>query len=54
VQALESIKDVYKHKDFLGLHFGHRWLCILGVPMGSQNFVTQFFKWGFILECDAY
>jgi hypothetical protein len=26
MQVLKSIKDLFRHKDFLGLHFGHIWL----------------------------
>jgi hypothetical protein len=40
MQALESIRDLFRHKDSLGLHFGHRWF--LGVPMGFQNFTMHF------------
>ncbi len=45
MQALKSIKDLFKHRNFLGLHFfvtdGLR---ILGVLVGFQNFVTHFFN----------
>jgi hypothetical protein len=32
----------YLERDFLTLHFGHKWLTILSVPMGFQEFVTHF------------
>jgi hypothetical protein len=41
VQALESFKDFFKHRDSSRLHFGHNGLYILGVSMGFQNFVTH-------------
>jgi hypothetical protein len=34
MQVLESIKELFKHKDLLGLHVGHKWLMHFGVPMG--------------------
>jgi hypothetical protein len=39
---LESIKVLSKHINFLGLHFGHKWLTHLGVLMGFQDFTTHF------------
>jgi hypothetical protein len=42
VQVLESIKDLSRHKNSSKLHFGHRWLHILGVPVGFQDFATHF------------
>jgi len=42
VQALESIRDLSKHKDSLRLHFGHRWLTHFGCASGFQNFATHF------------
>jgi hypothetical protein len=42
VQILESIKDPFKYRDFLGLHFCHKWFTHFGVPMNFQDFVTHF------------
>jgi hypothetical protein len=43
MQALESIMDFFKCRDYLRLHFGHKWLTHLGVlQMGSKDFVTCF------------
>jgi hypothetical protein len=40
---LESIKDISKYKKFLqGCTLVIDGLCILGVPMGSQDFATHF------------
>jgi hypothetical protein len=42
MQALEPIQDLSKHRDSLGLHFGHIWVCILGVLVGFKDFTTHF------------
>ncbi len=42
MQILESIKDPFKHRDFLGLYFGYKWFTHFGVPMNFQDFVTHF------------
>ncbi len=42
MQALESIKDLFKHKDSLGYTLVTNGLCILGALMGFLDFVTQF------------
>jgi hypothetical protein len=42
VQALESIMDLFMHRDFLGLHFGHKWFMYFGCASGFSRLVTQF------------
>jgi hypothetical protein len=54
VQVLESIKDLFKHKDFLRLHFGHRWLAHFGCANGFLGLCHTFFGWGFILRRGTY
>jgi hypothetical protein len=54
VQALESIKDLPKHKVSLGLHFGHKWLAHFGCANGFLRFCRTFFWWIFILRHGAY
>jgi hypothetical protein len=41
VKALESIGDFFKHRDSQGCTLVTNGLCILGVPMGFENFVTH-------------
>jgi len=54
VQALESIKDFFKHKDSSGLHFGHKWLTHFGCANGFSRLCLAFFGWGLISRCGAY
>jgi len=42
MQALESIRDLSKHRYSSRLHFGHIWFMHFGVPMRSQDFTTHF------------
>jgi hypothetical protein len=42
VQALESIKDLFKHKYSPRLHFGHRWFTYFGCVSGFSRLVTYF------------
>jgi hypothetical protein len=43
MQALESIRDLSKHIDFLGLHFGHIWLTHFGCVSGFLELCHAFF-----------
>jgi len=54
MQALEFIKDLFKHKDSLGLHFDHKWLTHFGCVKGFSGLFHTFFGWGFISKHDAY
>jgi hypothetical protein len=54
VQALESIKDFFKHKDSSRLHFGHRWLTHFGCANGFSKLYHAFLGWGLISRCGAY
>ncbi len=42
MQALEFIKDLFKHEKFFELHFVTNGLCILGALMGFLDFLNQF------------
>jgi len=42
VQALESIKDLFKHKYSPRLHFGHRSFTHFGCVSGFSRLVTHF------------
>jgi hypothetical protein len=42
VQALKSIKDLSRHKDSLGLHFGHKWFTHFGFANGFLGLATHF------------
>jgi hypothetical protein len=33
--------DLFKHRDSLRLHFGHKWLTHFGCANGFQDFVTH-------------
>ncbi len=37
MQALESMKDFSKHRNFLGLHFGHKWFTHFWDQVLSQD-----------------
>ncbi len=39
---MESIRVHSRYVNSLRMHFGHKWLHILGVPMGFQDFATHF------------
>jgi len=54
VQALESIKDLSKHKNSSRQYFGHRWSMHFACANGFSKFCHAFFGWGFILGRDAY
>jgi hypothetical protein len=43
MQALESIRDLCKHINFLGLQFGHRWLMHFGCASGFSEVYHAFF-----------
>jgi hypothetical protein len=40
----ESIKDIFQHKDSLGLHFGHRWLVHFGCANEFSRLCHTFFR----------
>jgi hypothetical protein len=42
VQALESIRDLFKHKDSLRLHFGQKWHMHFCVLVDFWNFAMHF------------
>ncbi len=42
MQALESIKDFFKQKDSLKLHFGHKWLTHFGCANGLSGLCHDF------------
>ncbi len=44
MQTLESIKDLSKHKDSLGLHFGHRWPLHFGCVCGFSRLCHAFLE----------
>jgi hypothetical protein len=54
VQALKSMKDLPKHKDSLGLHFGHKWLVHFGCVNGFLGLCHTFFGWIFIAGHGTY
>ncbi len=54
MQALESIKVLFKHIDFSGLHFGHRWLTHFGCVSGFSRFCQTSFGWNFISRHGTY
>jgi hypothetical protein len=37
MQALKSFKDLFKHRNSLGLHFGHRWFMHFGCAKGLSG-----------------
>jgi hypothetical protein len=43
MQALESIKDPFKHKHSSRLHFGHKWFMHFGCANGYLGFFHTFF-----------
>jgi hypothetical protein len=51
VQALESTKDFSKHRNSLGLHFGHKWFTHFWCANGFQDFATHF--WDQVLSQDV-
>jgi len=54
VQALESIRDFSRHKNSLGLHFGHRWFMHFGYANGFLGLCHTFFGWSSILGHGTY
>jgi hypothetical protein len=46
--------DIFKHKDFSRLHFGHRWLTHFGFVSGFLRLCHAFFERGFILRFGTY
>ncbi len=51
MQVLKSIKDLFKHKDSLGLHFGHKWL----THFECVNALLGFYHpWNFIPRRGTY
>jgi hypothetical protein len=48
---LESINELSKHKNSLGLHFGHIWPSHFGCVSGFQDFATHF--WDEVLFQDV-
>jgi len=54
VQALESIKNIFRHRDSSGPHFGHKWLTYFKCVSGFSWFCQAFFEWGFILGSGTY
>jgi hypothetical protein len=48
MQSLESIKDLFKHKNSSRLHFGHKWLRHFRCASGFSGLCHTFFGWGFI------
>jgi hypothetical protein len=40
----ESIKDIFQHKDSLGLHFGHIWLMHFGCANEFSRLCHTFFR----------
>jgi hypothetical protein len=54
MQALKSIKDLFKHKDSSRLHFGHRWLTHFKCANGFSKLFHAFFRCNFILGHGAY
>jgi hypothetical protein len=54
VQALKSIKDFSKHREFLGLHPSHIWLMHFGCANGFLKLCHTFFGQGFISRHGAY
>jgi len=54
VKALESFRVLWRYRDSLRLHFGHRWLTHFWCANGFSRLCHAFFKWGFILGRGAY
>ncbi len=54
MQALESIRDFFKHKYYLGMHFGHKWFTRFGGVSWISKLCHAFFGWGFILGHGTY
>jgi hypothetical protein len=54
MKALESIKDLFRHRDFLGLYFGHRLFTHFGCANGFLGLYYTFFGWSFISRRGAY
>ncbi len=54
MQALQSTGVLFRHKDSLGLHFGHKWFMHFGCASGFSELCHAFFGWGFILRHGAY
>jgi len=54
MQALESIKVLFRHKGSLGPRFGHKWLTHFGCASGFSWLYHAFFGWGFISRHGAY
>ncbi len=54
MQDLESIKDLFRHKNSLGFHFGHMWLMHFRCASGFSRICQTFFGWGFISKHGTY
>ncbi len=54
MQALESIIILFKHKDSLGLHFGHKWFTHFKCANGFLGLCHAFFGWSFISRRGTY
>ncbi len=54
MQALESIRNLSKHKDSSWLYFGHIWLMHFGCASGFLGLCHTFFGWRSTLRCGAY
>jgi hypothetical protein len=42
MQALKSISDISKHRDYLGLHFGHKWFMHFECASGFSRLCHAF------------
>jgi len=42
MQVLKSFRDFFKHRNSLGLHFGHRWFMHFRCAKGFQDFAMHF------------
>ncbi len=54
MQALKSIRDLYRHRYSWRLHFGHKWPTHFGCANGFSWLCHTFFGCGFILRRGAY
>ncbi len=54
MQVLESIMDLFKHRNYSRLHFGHKWFTYFRCANGFSGLCHTFFGWGFISGCGAY
>ncbi len=54
MQVLKAFMDIFRHKYFSRLHFGHRWFTHFKCASEFSRLCHTFFRWRFILGRGAY